>query len=66
MPITDVTSREVNDQPYQGRPSSSRTAVGSAVATAIASNAIRLMRPRIPAVAARYGRARMPSLTSRR
>ena len=66
MPTTEVTSSAVNDQPYQGSPSSSRTAVGNAVATAIASKAIRLMSPTIPAVAARYGRARMPSLTSRR
>ncbi len=63
MPTTEVTSSAVNDQPYQASPSSSRTAVGSAVATAIASKAIRLMSPTIPAVAARYGRARMPSLS---
>jgi hypothetical protein len=66
MPTTEATSSAVNDQPYQASPSSSRTAVGSAVATAITSKAIRLMSPTIPTVAARYGRARMPSLTSRR
>ncbi len=43
MPTTEVTSSAVNAQPYQARPSSSATAVGSAVATAIASKAIRLI-----------------------
>ena len=60
MPITEVTSRAVNDQPYQARPRSSATAVGSAVATAIASNAMRLTSPTMPSVATRRPGARTP------
>ena len=60
MPTTEVTSSAVNDHPYHARPRSSATAVGSAVATAIASKAIRLTSPTMPIVVTRSGPARMP------
>ena len=61
----EVAGRAVKDQPYQARPFRARTAVGRAAATAIASNAMRLISPTMPRVEARNGRARIPSVTPR-
>src|SRR5215475_10148261 len=56
IPTTLATRNAVNDQPYEARPRSSRTAVGSAVATAIASNAISVTTRTSPTVVPRSSR----------
>ncbi len=54
MPSTLATRNPVNAQPIAPNPCSSRAAVGSAAATAIASKAISVTRMRIPALVMRW------------
>src|SRR5438067_604217 len=54
MPTTLATRKPVNDQPYAAKPCRLRAAVGNAVATAIASNAMMVIRIRMPSVVIRY------------
>lgn len=54
MPTIDVTRNALKGQAYQATPSSSSTAVGIAVPTAIASKAIRVTRVSSPIVVSRW------------
>ena len=52
-PMTLATRNAVNAHPIAPMPCNSRAAVGNAAATAIASNAMRVTRIRIPALVRR-------------
>src|SRR5215210_2219024 len=58
MPSTDATRYALNGQPYQASPSSSVTAVGIAVATAIDSKATNVTSMSSPAVGRRCARSK--------
>src|SRR3712207_5589040 len=60
MPTTEATRKALNGQPYQASPSSSATAVGIAVPTAMASNAMKVTSMSRPAVVRRCAWSRMP------
>ena len=61
MPTTEATRKAENGQPYQARPSSSRTAVGIAVATAIDSKATNVTSMSRPAVVSRWALSKTPA-----
>src|SRR5919112_1558631 len=58
MPTTEATRKALNGQPYQANPSSSVTAVGIAVATAIDSKATKVTSINMPAVVSRGARSK--------
>ena len=62
MPTTEATRKALNGQPYQASPSSSATAVGIAVPTAIASKAMKVTSISRPAVVRRCARSKTPAV----
>ena len=60
MPTTEATRNALNGQPYQASPSSSATAVGIAVPTAIASKAMKVISISRPTVVRRCARSNTP------
>ena len=61
MPTTEATRKALNGQPYQASPSSSATAVGIAVPTAIASKAMKVISISRPTVVRRCARSKTPA-----
>ena len=60
-PTTEATRKALNGQPYQASPSSSATAVGIAVPTAIASKAMKVTSISRPTVVRRCARSKTPA-----
>src|SRR4029450_5470080 len=61
MPTTEATRKALNGQPYQASPSSSATAVGIAVPTAMASKAMKVISISRPTVVPRSPRSKTPA-----